>query len=169
VSIRIRRRLRDVLAEFDNDRMSIARKVGQAVGLAVGRTVGLIIWLAIAILVLANREFWSEFEGASVLELGFVIGGGLGLWFLIARLIGAGFGVAVQFVFVLMEWLRSPADATRAVTPGSTLRDDRNAAIALALISGLLLGPAGGLFGTALWLVTALQENAGACRGLSTT
>jgi hypothetical protein len=157
VDLRIRRRLRDLRAALEGDRMTFARELGEQVGRAVGRAVSPMIWLLLILAVWfwggGTTGLWSEFEGTPLLVVVISFGLGLAFWFWITRMVGDLVGGMVGGVLWLMEWLRSPADDARAVTPWSVFRDDRTAAIVLGLVGGLLLGPMGALFMGVGWLV----------------
>jgi NACHT domain len=163
VDIRRWRRLRDLSAARKGDRMTFARELGSKIERAVGRALGLVIWLSIALGLVAlagGFVIWRDrlglagrLDARDLLGLAFAFGLGLAFWFWVARDVGG----AVAFVFGLMEWLRSPADDARAVTPWSVFRDDRTAAIVLGLVGGLLLGPIVALIMAAGWLLSGRE------------
>ncbi|HZD74242.1 MAG TPA: NACHT domain-containing protein [Actinomycetota bacterium] len=125
VNLRVRRRLRDLFAQF---------RAGLTSAVRVGFVIGLAFVLLSALLVAA---LLSEFVGLSEDDLLLAL-----VLALIGGLVG---GLVFGLVFGLMEWLRSPADDARAVTPWSVHRDDRTAAIVFGLVGGLAFGLIGGL------------------------
>jgi hypothetical protein len=136
VRIRIRRRLR--VAEFRDGPTTFALKVALAIGVALGLTFGVVGWLSVvAADMLGNQTATPE---GMILALLLAMN-------LAMLMVGLPAGLVFALGLTLMQWLRSPADDARAVTPWSVLRDDRTAAIVLGLVDGLVFGLMGGLGG----------------------
>jgi hypothetical protein len=114
---------------------------GLRAGLRVGLWVGLPFALLIGLLLGLPR---------GLLE---ILAFGLVAWLSTAFAVG----LMVGLVIGLTEWLQSPIEDAPAVTPGSTLRGNRSAALARGFVVGLVVGLVAGLvYGGVLGLVSGL-------------
>jgi hypothetical protein len=145
--------------------------VGLVSGLAFGLTFGLVFGLAFG-LPFGQVDTPQQMRiNAKQLVTGLAVGLAAGLTAgltvgLTAGLtvglgVGLAFGLGVGLTFVLLFGLGAPATLTKAVTPTSTLKNDRNVSLvvgcgglAFGLAFGLASGLVGGLaFGLTAWLV----------------